>query len=100
MKTINDGWQSYRDAVIPPTASPVQFQECERTWYASAAHFFEIVARLAELPEEEAIQAMSALEAELQNYMLRLAEEVDPEAARGARALVQKVLDLRRGQPQ
>lgn len=35
MKTIAEGWAEYRRLVIPPSAPPIQLQECRRTYYAA-----------------------------------------------------------------
>ena len=73
MKRLEAEWFSYRAAVIPDTAGPVQVEECRRAFYAGGAALHNIVMTMlsptAE-PTEADIQKMQDLHDELKEFGL------------------------------
>jgi hypothetical protein len=70
-KTIEQGWDDYRRAVIPREAGVVQIQEMRRAFYAGAESLMvQIINGLSPGPESTPgdVDYLSALNVELHNF--------------------------------
>lgn len=67
---VEMGWLSYREQVVPTSASAVQVQESRRAFYAGAAHIFSVLGALGgdEFSEYQGVQTMERVSAELRQY--------------------------------
>lgn len=72
---IEDAWQSYRKAVVPPGASEVQVNETRQAFKAGAAVLFHTVMNALDEDAEPTtadIEFMGALQQEIDNIGLKL----------------------------
>ena len=82
MLSIAESFATYREAVIPADASPIQIEECRRAFYAGS---YFLLTNLAEnigddsTSEEEGVARLERLKAECETFVERLNE--DPPAA-------------------
>ena len=74
MKTVAAAFASYQADVIPPSASPVQIEECRRAFYAGTYFMLmELATSMDEsTPDEEGIAMLEALQAECEAFTARL----------------------------
>lgn len=77
MKTVREGWVSYRDQVMPADAGDVQKQETERAFHAGAWHALMIAVRIGEpdISNDEGVRIFEAMRVELMDYYYRLRRE-------------------------
>jgi len=66
MKTLQDRWREYRDAVYPNGVPAQQNLECHQAFMASALSFNQATDEVAAIAEKSEDQAMAAL-AKLKN---------------------------------
>ena len=78
MKTyLKDGYEQYREKVIPTNAGPVQIEECERVWFAACHHVLQLqlnyndISDLSEQAVKNGVQLLKDLTKEIQDYLDR-----------------------------
>ena len=71
MSPINEGWESYLDAVLPKDASDVQILECKRAFFCGAWSMFQINKMIGEpeVSEDKAMQILDAVERECRQFV-------------------------------
>lgn len=70
-------WKSYRQQVIPPTASDVQVTESKRAFYAGANSLFRLLQRTVSVGDEVSsadMRAMESIDREFKEFYLRIEE--------------------------
>jgi len=65
MKTMQEEWRTYRDAVYPQQISFTQTKECHQAFFAGALMVLKAMHELAELPDADAEAALGKLRAEV-----------------------------------
>lgn len=65
MKTLQDNWKEYRDAVYPKGVPARQNLECHQAFMAGALCFNQAMDEVAKLPEEQAMLALAKLKNEV-----------------------------------
>lgn len=64
MKTLQEEWRAYRDAVYPKTISAVQNKECHQAFCSGAFVAIKLLDELSNLPEDQAVAELRKLSAE------------------------------------
>jgi len=71
MKTVQAAWNSYAQQVMPAGASDLQIGEGKLCFMAGASAMFKLVTIMAaDMPEEKAIEFLSGLSIELQQFAI------------------------------
>jgi len=60
MKTLQDQWKTYRDAIYPKDIPADQNRECHQAFMAGALVALETVAAISECPDTEAAEVEGA----------------------------------------
>ena len=70
MKTLREGWLSYRDGVMPSNAGQTQRIETKRAFYAGAAHVFSLLAgdEVTERSDEQGVEFIQSIAEELEKF--------------------------------
>jgi hypothetical protein len=61
MKLLQQHWQEYKDSVYPGEIPAVQNRECHQAFFAGALAGMSEMKAISELPEEEALAAITKL---------------------------------------
>ena len=71
MRSVQKQWDSYRAAVVPTQASPVQVQECRRAFYAGAQVMLAYMTELGgtHISEEAGIEIIQGFHDEMQGFI-------------------------------
>lgn len=71
MNTIQEQWESFRKAVIPPTAGPVQVQEMRRAFYAGAEAMWRINMAIGEdsVSEDGGVAILEGVNQEIRQFV-------------------------------
>jgi hypothetical protein len=71
-KSLADYWEAYKTEVIPDAASTIQIQETRRAYYFGAQVMFGLLGDMSQecITQEEAVQRMSSLNKELQDFVI------------------------------
>lgn len=68
MKTIEEEWESYKQAVYGGSLPPDQDRECKMAFYAGCACMFGLMNTAAELEETRAVKEVSKLHNQLHEF--------------------------------
>jgi len=71
MKTVNDGWISYRDLCVPENAGEVQRKVTKESFYAGAGWLLSLLSsdEITDSPEEDGVQYVQSMHEEIQRFM-------------------------------
>ena len=73
---IGEGWRSYAEDVLHPSAPDIQRKECRNAFYAGAAFLYGTIIKLTENAEAEPVdsevEAINIIEFELAEYPLKV----------------------------
>ena len=74
MRSVQQEWESYRNAVIPPDAPQIQHQECKRAFYAGAHSIMQFLMSMSDdnLSEEAGSAILEGLRQELCDFASRV----------------------------
>jgi len=79
-RLIEAGWASYRYLVLPPTAPPVQIDECRMAFMAGAQHLFSSIIVILDPgdtePTEADLKKMDLINAELRAFVREMEQRV------------------------
>lgn len=68
-QTLRDQWDAFERDVLPASAGRIQRLETRRAFYAGMGAMMHLVVATSELPEEEAIARMQALNDEMGRWL-------------------------------
>lgn len=77
MASMFEEWKSYRQRVIPPTASDVQVVESKRAFYGGAFSLFHLMTRTVSVGDEVSgadMRFMEGIDREFKDFYLRMEE--------------------------
>ena len=69
MGQLEEGWNEYRQKVVPPKAGPVQVKETKRAFYAgAAAMFYTLILNATDKNSNKDLDVVEALHQELEAW--------------------------------
>lgn len=70
--TFEAEWKRFSGSCIPPTAGDHQRQATEDAFYAGGTAMLDILTRLPDLPDDQAVQKMEALHGEVRKFAAKV----------------------------
>lgn len=70
MNTIQQQWETFAKAVMPPNASPVQVREMRRAFYGGCEAMMRIQWNVADMSEEAGIAVLQGCHEEVEQFAL------------------------------
>ncbi len=70
---INEAWRSYRDDVVPKSASMVQMEETHKAFYAGYGMALEELTRMSAMDDDTAVLALDTIHKEMGMWLEQVA---------------------------
>ena len=71
-QVIKEEWNSYSRQVMPKDAPSVQRSECMMAFYAGVASVMHKMRELADVPDEQAMEYLEAMDNEIHTFYLQM----------------------------
>ena len=78
IKTVREMWNEYRTQLLPKNAPPIQYQECEKSFYVAAQYMFTQMINISDLENEEDIfKAFDIYQEEFEQFKQKMSNLAD-----------------------